>query len=54
MLRAESGDLAVGRGESVGLLGPNGAGQTIKLAMNLILALQVDALAEATDSQGAA
>ncbi|GAC1662847.1 MAG: NAD(P)-dependent oxidoreductase [Candidatus Acidiferrum sp.] len=28
-------------------LGPNGAGQTIKLALNLILALQVDALAEA-------
>jgi 3-hydroxyisobutyrate dehydrogenase-like beta-hydroxyacid dehydrogenase len=28
-------------------LGPNGAGQTIKLAMNGILALQVDALAEA-------
>ncbi|MFI5095247.1 MAG: NAD(P)-binding domain-containing protein [Candidatus Acidiferrales bacterium] len=28
-------------------LGPNGAGQTIKVAMNLILALQVDALAEA-------
>jgi 2-hydroxy-3-oxopropionate reductase len=28
-------------------LGENGAGQTIKLAMNLILALQVDALAEA-------
>lgn len=28
------------------LLGPNGAGQTIKLAMNLILALQVQALAE--------
>jgi len=28
-------------------LGPNGAGQTIKLAMNLILALQVDAFAEA-------
>jgi 3-hydroxyisobutyrate dehydrogenase-like beta-hydroxyacid dehydrogenase len=28
-------------------LGPNAAGQTIKLAMNLILALQVDALAEA-------
>jgi 3-hydroxyisobutyrate dehydrogenase-like beta-hydroxyacid dehydrogenase len=27
-------------------LGPSGAGQTIKLAMNLILALQVDALAE--------
>jgi 3-hydroxyisobutyrate dehydrogenase-like beta-hydroxyacid dehydrogenase len=29
------------------LLGPNGAGQTVKLAMNLMLALQVDALAEA-------
>ena len=29
------------------LLGPNGAGQTIKLAMNSILALQVEALAEA-------
>lgn len=28
-------------------LGSNGAGQTIKLAMNLILALEVDALAEA-------
>jgi 3-hydroxyisobutyrate dehydrogenase-like beta-hydroxyacid dehydrogenase len=28
-------------------LGPTGAGQTIKLAMNMILALQVDALAEA-------
>jgi 3-hydroxyisobutyrate dehydrogenase-like beta-hydroxyacid dehydrogenase len=28
-------------------LGPNGAGQTIKLAMNMILALQVGALAEA-------
>lgn len=28
-------------------LGPSGAGQTIKLAMNLLLALQVDALAEA-------
>jgi 3-hydroxyisobutyrate dehydrogenase len=28
------------------LLGPNGAGQTIKLAMNGILALQVEALAE--------
>src|SRR5256886_1160307 len=27
-------------------LGPHGAGQTVKLAMNLILALQVDALAE--------
>jgi 3-hydroxyisobutyrate dehydrogenase-like beta-hydroxyacid dehydrogenase len=29
------------------LLGPNGAGQTVKLAMNLILALQVETLAEA-------
>ena len=28
-------------------VGPHGAGQTVKLAMNLILALQVDALAEA-------
>jgi len=28
-------------------LGSNGAGQTVKLAMNLILALEVDALAEA-------
>jgi 3-hydroxyisobutyrate dehydrogenase-like beta-hydroxyacid dehydrogenase len=28
-------------------LGPNGAGQTIKLAMNAILALEVEALAEA-------
>ncbi len=29
------------------LLGPNGAGQTIKLAMNSILALQIQSLAEA-------
>lgn len=29
------------------LLGPNGSGQTVKLAMNMILALQVQALAEA-------
>jgi 3-hydroxyisobutyrate dehydrogenase len=28
-------------------LGPHGAGQTVKLAMNLLLALQVDAFAEA-------
>lgn len=28
-------------------LGPNGSGQTIKLAMNALLALQVDAMAEA-------
>jgi 3-hydroxyisobutyrate dehydrogenase-like beta-hydroxyacid dehydrogenase len=29
------------------LVGPHGAGQTVKLAMNLLLALEVDALAEA-------
>jgi 3-hydroxyisobutyrate dehydrogenase len=34
-------------GKKIFLLGPNGAGQTIKLAMNSMLALQVDALAEA-------
>lgn len=34
-------------GKHIFLLGPTGAGQTVKLAMNLILALQVDALAEA-------
>ncbi len=34
-------------GKRIFLLGPNGAGQTVKLAMNLILALQVEALAEA-------
>ena len=34
-------------GQRFFLLGPNGAGQTVKLAMNLILALQVEALAEA-------
>jgi 2-hydroxy-3-oxopropionate reductase len=33
-------------GKSFFLLGPNGAGQTVKLAMNLILALEVEALAE--------
>lgn len=33
-------------GKSFFLLGPNGAGQTVKLAMNLILALEVQALAE--------
>jgi 3-hydroxyisobutyrate dehydrogenase-like beta-hydroxyacid dehydrogenase len=35
-------------GKKLFLLGPNGAGQTVKLAMNLILALEVEALAEAT------
>src|SRR3984885_13802596 len=35
-------------GKKLFLLGPNGAGQTVKLAMNLILALEVQALAEAT------
>src|SRR5207248_813682 len=34
-------------GKKIFLLGPHGAGQTIKLAMNLLLALQVDAFAEA-------
>ena len=34
-------------GKRLFLLGPNGAGQTIKLAMNLILALEVEAFAEA-------
>jgi 3-hydroxyisobutyrate dehydrogenase-like beta-hydroxyacid dehydrogenase len=33
-------------GKRLFLLGPNGAGQTVKLAMNLILALEVQALAE--------
>ncbi|HUO34266.1 MAG TPA: NAD(P)-dependent oxidoreductase [Candidatus Acidoferrum sp.] len=34
-------------GKKFFLLGPHGAGQTIKLAMNLLLALEVDAFAEA-------
>jgi len=34
-------------GKKFFLAGPNGAGQTVKLAMNLILALEVEALAEA-------
>lgn len=34
-------------GKKFFLLGPNGAGQTVKLSMNLILALEVEALAEA-------
>jgi 3-hydroxyisobutyrate dehydrogenase-like beta-hydroxyacid dehydrogenase len=34
-------------GKKFFLLGPNGAGQTVKLAMNLILALEVEAFAEA-------
>jgi 3-hydroxyisobutyrate dehydrogenase len=33
-------------GKKLLLLGPNGAGQTVKLGMNLLLALQVDAFAE--------
>jgi 3-hydroxyisobutyrate dehydrogenase-like beta-hydroxyacid dehydrogenase len=33
-------------GKKIFLLGPNGAGQTVKLGMNLLLALEVDALAE--------
>jgi 2-hydroxy-3-oxopropionate reductase len=35
-------------GKKFFLCGTNGAGQTVKLAMNLILALEVEALAEAT------
>lgn len=50
--KAETLDRAKPVLEAVGkrffLLGPNGAGQTVKLAMNLILALEVEALAEAT------
>jgi 3-hydroxyisobutyrate dehydrogenase-like beta-hydroxyacid dehydrogenase len=34
-------------GKKLFLLGPNGAGQSVKLAMNLLLALEVDAMAEA-------
>ena len=34
-------------GKKFFLLGPNGAGQTVKLAMNMILALQVEAFSEA-------
>jgi len=33
-------------GKKFFLLGPNGSGQTVKLAMNLLLALEVEALAE--------
>ncbi len=34
-------------GKKLFLLGPNGAGQSVKFAMNLLLALEVDAMAEA-------
>ena len=34
-------------GKKIFLLGPNGAGQTVKLGMNLLLALEVNAFAEA-------
>ncbi len=53
MIGGEAADLAAARpilsamGKKLFHLGPNGAGQTIKLAMNLLLALQVDAFAEA-------
>ena len=53
MIGGESETLDVARpvlsamGKKLFHLGPNGAGQTIKLAMNLLLALQVDAFAEA-------
>jgi 3-hydroxyisobutyrate dehydrogenase-like beta-hydroxyacid dehydrogenase len=53
MIGGESDTLEAARpvlsamGKKLFHLGPNGAGQTIKLAMNLLLALQVDAFAEA-------
>jgi 3-hydroxyisobutyrate dehydrogenase len=53
MIGGEAADLEAARpvlsamGKKIFHLGPNGAGQTIKLAMNLLLALQVDAFAEA-------
>jgi 3-hydroxyisobutyrate dehydrogenase-like beta-hydroxyacid dehydrogenase len=40
-------------GKKFFLLGPNGAGQTVKLAMNLLLALEVEAFAEALALAGA-
>ena len=52
MVGGEAADLEAARpvilalGKKIFHLGPNGAGQTIKLAMNLLLALQVDAFAE--------
>ena len=53
MIGGEASDLEATRpvlsamGKKIFHLGPNGAGQTIKLAMNLLLALEVDAFAEA-------
>jgi len=53
MIGGEASDLEAARpvlsamGKKIFHLGPNGAGQTIKLAMNLLLALEVDAFAEA-------
>jgi len=53
MIGGESDTLEAARpvlsamGKKLFHLGPNGAGQTVKLAMNLLLALQVDAFAEA-------
>jgi 3-hydroxyisobutyrate dehydrogenase-like beta-hydroxyacid dehydrogenase len=41
------GTIISAMGKKLFHLGPNGAGQTVKLAMNLLLALQVDAFAEA-------
>lgn len=52
MIGGEEADLEAARpvisamGKKIFHVGPNGAGQTIKLAMNLLLALQVDAFAE--------
>jgi 3-hydroxyisobutyrate dehydrogenase-like beta-hydroxyacid dehydrogenase len=53
MIGGEEADFEAARpvlsslGKKLFHLGPSGAGQTIKLAMNLLLALQVDAFAEA-------
>jgi 3-hydroxyisobutyrate dehydrogenase-like beta-hydroxyacid dehydrogenase len=53
MIGGEASDVEAARpilsamGKKLFHVGPNGAGQTIKLAMNLLLALQVDAFAEA-------
>jgi 3-hydroxyisobutyrate dehydrogenase-like beta-hydroxyacid dehydrogenase len=53
MIGGEAADLDSARpvlsamGKKIFHVGPSGAGQTIKLAMNLLLALEVDAFAEA-------
>jgi hypothetical protein len=53
MIGGEAADLEAARpvlsamGKKIFHVGPSGAGQTVKLAMNLLLALEVDAFAEA-------